>query len=489
MDDPKEVERLRARVAELETHLETRGDSPPPPGKARRSVWWAVSAAILITVACVLAPLSVTSVWASNILSDTDQYVETVAPLADDPAVQDAIANEVTTAIFTNLDVEAVTTDALEAIAAQPDIPPRVAAALPGLAVPIVNGVESFTRDQVETLLASPRFATLWAEVNRIAHDQVVTLLEGNEGGAVSAQGDTITLNLAPIVAAVQDRLVARGFDLAANIPTVDRTFVLVQSDAIADAQGFYSLLNTLGIWLPVAVLVLFVAGVVLARDRRRALIKGSLGLAGAMILLGVILALGRMWYVDTTPANILTETAAGNVFDTMVRFLRTGIRAVGVLALVVAIGAFLAGPSAAAVKTRATLERSIGSAREGAEGAGWETGRVGTWTYAHKRALQVTAAIAGGLVLIFWTQPSGWVVLWIALAVVLALAVIEFLAQPPAAVAPSAPAGVPTAAAAEAAAPELPRQMARTPTESTTGSTTGSTAEPPAEVGGPKDR
>lgn len=485
MDDPKEVERLRARVAELETHLATKGDSPPPPGKARRSVWWAVSAAILITVACVLAPLSVTSVWASNVLSDTDQYVETVAPLADDPAVQDAIANEVTTAIFTNLDVEAVTTDALETIAAQPDIPPRVAAALPGLAVPIVNGVESFTRDQVETLLASPQFATLWAEVNRIAHDQVVTLLEGNEGGAVSAQGDTITLNLAPIVAAVQDRLVARGFDLAANIPTVDRTFVLVQSDAIADAQGFYSLLNTLGVWLPVAVLVLFVAGVVLARDRRRALIKGSLGLAGAMILLGVILALGRMWYVDTTPADILTETAAGNVFDTMVRFLRTGIRAVGVLALVVAIGAFLAGPSAAAVKTRATLERSIGSAREGAEGAGWETGRVGTWTYAHKRALQVTAAIAGGLVLIFWTQPSGWVVLWIALAVVLALAVIEFLAQPPAAVAPSATAGVPIAATAEAAAPELPRQMARTPTESTT----GSTAEPPAEVGGPKDR
>ncbi len=486
MNDPNEVERLRARVAELETHLSKKDDPARPREPARRSVWWAVSAAILITVACVLAPLSVTSVWASNVLSDTDQYVETVAPLADDPAVQDAIANEVTTAIFTNLDVEAVTTEALETFAAQPDVPPRVAAALPGLAVPIVNGVESFTRDQVETLLASPQFATLWAEVNRIAHDQVVTLLEGNEGGAVSAQGDTITLNLGPIVAAVQDRLVERGFDLAANIPTIDRTFVLVQSDAIADAQGFYSLLNTLGLWLPIAVLVLFVAGVVLARDRRRALIKGSLGLAGAMILLGVVLALGRMWYVDTTPADILNEAAAGSVFDTMVRFLRTAIRAVGVLALVVAIGAFLAGPSSAAVKTRATLERSIGSAREGAEGAGWQTGRVGTWTYAHKRALQVTAAITGGLLLIFWTQPSGWVVLGIALAVVLALAVIEFLAQPPvaAATAAQAPSTAP-GAPATAEAPEVPRQMPRTTAESTA----ESKAEPPAEVGGSKDR
>ena len=479
MNEPNEVERLRARVAELESHLDTRDDRPGPPGgTGRRSVWWGVSAAILVTLACVLAQLSVASVWASNILSDTDQYVETVAPLADDPAVQNAIANEVTAAIFEDLDVEAVTTQALETIASQPDVPPRVADALPGLAAPITNGVESFTRDQVETILASPQFATLWAEVNRIAHDQVVTLLEGNEGGAVSAQGDTITLNLAPIVAAVQDRLVDRGFDLAANIPTVDRSFVLVQSDAIADAQGFYSLLNTLGVWLPIAALALFVAGVVLARDRRRALIKGSLGLAGAMILLGVALALGRMWYVGTTPANILTETAAGNVFDTMVRFLRTGIRAVGVLALVVAIGAFLAGPSTAAVKTRATLERGIGSAREGAEGAGWETGRVGTWTYAHKRALQVTAAIVGGLVLIFWTQPSGWVVLWIAVAVVLALAVIEFLAQPPA---PAIPAATEAAEAegAPAAEAQLPRQMPRTPAETPT-------AEK-ADVGGPK--
>lgn len=486
MNDTPEVERLRARVSELESHLEAKGGSSAvPPDRGRRSVWWGVSAAVLITVACLLAPLSVASVWASSVLSDTDRYVETVAPLAEDPAVQAAVADDVTAAIFTNLDIEGVTTEALETIAAQENIPPRVADALPGLAVPITNGVESFTRDQVDALLASPQFAQLWEEVNRLAHEQVVTLLEGNEGGAVSAQGDTITLNLAPIVAAVQDRLVARGFDLAANIPTVDRTFVLAQSDAIADAQGFYSTLNTLGAWLPAIALVLFVIGVVLARDRRRALLKGALGLAGAMIALGVVLALARMWYVDTTPANVLTEAAAGNVFDTVVRFLRTGLRAVAVLALVVALAAFLTGPSTAAVKTRASLERGIGSAREGAETAGWDTGRFGTWTYAHKQALRIGAVILGGLVLMFWTQPTAWVVVGVALAVVLVLALIEFLGQPPAAVAAPATAAAPTAGTAEAAAPELPRQMPRTPT----GSTPGSTTEPPAEVGGSKDR
>ena len=260
----------------------------------------------------------------------------------------------------------------------------------------------------------------------------MVKLLEGNQGGAVSAQEDQITLNLGPIVAAVKQRLVDRGFGLASNIPEIDRTFVIAQSDAISQAQGFYSTLNTLGVWLPVITLVLFVAGVLLARDRRRALVKGALGIAAAMVVLGVALTLTRMYYVDTTPADILTPEAAGGVFDTMVRFLRTSLRALGVAALVVALAAFLAGPSAAALKTRAAFEHGIGSARGGAENLGWNAGPVGVWLFAHRRALQIATPMGGGLVLMFWAQPTGWVVFWIAVAVVLVLALIQFLSTPP---------------------------------------------------------
>ena len=470
MNDANEVDRLRARVAELEGQLATAEAAPTPARREhpRHSVWWAVSSAILITIACVLAPLSVASVWASTQLSDTDAYVETVAPLADDPAVQAAIANEITTVVFDNIDVEGLTTDALDTLAAQPNVPPRVADALPALAVPITNGVQSFTRTQVKNFVQSPQFAQLWDQVNRIAHNQVDKLLSGEQGGAVSAQGNTITLNLGPVIDQVKNRLVDRGFTLASNIPSVDKSFVLVQSDAIASAQGFYSTLNTLGVWLPIITLALFVVGVVLARDRRRALLKGALGFTAAMVFLGVVLAIARSWYAGTTPADILTEQAAGNVFDTLVRFLRTGLRAVAVLGLVVALAAFLTGPSTAAVKTRATLEGGIGSMREGAETAGWNTGRLGTWTFTHRRALQVTTVILGGLVLMFWAQPTGWVVVGIALAVVLLLGIIEFLATPPAArPAPVAAGEAPTGPVTEeAAAPTLPRQVPRTPSE-----------------------
>jgi hypothetical protein len=182
------------------------------------------------------------------------------------------------------------------------------------------------------------------------------------------------------------------------------------------------------------------------------------------MLVLGVALALARTWYVGTTPANILNEQAAGDVFDTLVRFMRTGLRMVAVVGLVVALGAFLSGPSTMAVKTRATFEGGLGAMRGSAESAGWHTRRFGTWVFRYKRALQAALAILGGLVLVFWSRPTGWVVLGIALAVVLLLAVIEFLATPPtrAAAAPAAPGPESVGAAAEEAA-LVPAQKQRT--------------------------
>ena len=201
----------------------------------------------------------------------------------------------------------------------------------------------------------------------------MLRLLRGDQGGAVSAQGDTITLNLGPIIEEVSNQMVDAGFSLAGNIPTVDREFTLVQSEAVTKAQTGYRLLDTLGTWLPFVSLGLIAAGVLLARDRWRALVRGALGVTMAMVLLGVALAIARTAYVNTTPADILTPEAAGDVFDTLVRFLRTALRAVAVLGLVVAAAAFLSGHSPQAVRARGGLERGIARLRRRGEQA---TGR-----------------------------------------------------------------------------------------------------------------
>jgi hypothetical protein len=337
----------------------------------------------------------------------------------------------VTQAILDNLDVVGVTQAALDALASRPNMPPAAAAAIPGLQGALVSGVENFIHDQVAKVISSPQFAQVWDAVNRDAHSQVVRLLSGDTGSAVTAQGDQVTLSLAPIIEKVKAALVAHGFTFANAIPTVDRSFVLMQSSSVTHAQTAFQFLDGIGIWLPIIAIALLVGGILLARDKRAALLRSGLGLAGAMILLGVALAVGRTWYVNTTPGNVLTSSAAGGVFDTLVRFLRTSLRAVGVLGLVLAFVAYVSGPSPSAERLRRGFTGGIGSLRGSAESAGWNTGRVGTWTYAHRTALRIASAVLGGLILMFWNQPTAWVVLFVGLFVLLLLAVIEFLGRP----------------------------------------------------------
>lgn len=444
MSEPDdEVRRLRERVAQLETELAAGRHPETPPPAARRGVWRAATSALLITLACLLAPLSATAVWASRQVSDTDRYLETVAPLAHDPAVQKTIADAVTNEILAAVNVQEITTQTLDAIAKQ-GLPPRIADNLQALSGPLTNGIEGFVRTQVNNLVASPQFATIWLEANRTAHASLVSLLEGEQGGALSAQNDTVTLNLAPIIAQVKERLVANGFGLADKIPVVNKSIVLVQSDSVTKAQGLYRFLNTLGVWLPIISLVLLALGVYIARDHRRALLRGALGFAGAMLALGVLLTLARVFYLNALPTDVISRDAGGAIFDTLVRYLRYSLRAVGVLALIVAAAAFFTGPSVSAVRTRAAFTKGLGSLRGSAESRGVSTGRVGLWTYAHKRLLLILSVVGGALVLTLWSRPTVSVVVVTAAVVLFAVLLIELIGRPPVAAdgpGPSAPA------------------------------------------------
>ena len=434
MDNSDEVEVLRARVHDLEEELAAGTATAPPTTPRPRSAWWAVSSAILLIFACMLSPVAVASVWARTQVSDTSAYVDTVAPLADDPAVQAAIANKVTTVVLDQIDVQKVTSQALTSLSRISSLPPGVAASLPALAAPLTSGIDGFTRDQVNKAVASPQFATVWAQVNRIAHEQVLRLLQGKQGGALSANGNAITLNLGPIIAQVKDRMVASGFSLAQNIPVVNKSFTLVQSDQVRKVQSGYRLLNNLATWLPFLCLALFGGGILLARNRWRAVVRAALGLTASMLVLGVVLTIVRSAYVQSTPAGILTPEAAGHAFDILVRLLRTSLRSLAVLGLVVALAAHLSGSSPSAARSRAAFDRLVARTR-----GGQEAGPVGSWVSARRRTLRGVIVTAAGLVLVFWSHPTGWVVIWTAVIAALLIVALELVAGRPA---PSPPSG-----------------------------------------------
>ena len=141
-EERAELERLRNEVATLRTRVGAEeGGTATDRRVPARQRWRTIVATLLIVLGCVLAPLSVVAVWSSNQLTDTDRYVETVRPLADEPAIQNAIAGKITDEVFTYIDVEAITTQALEALGNQ-GLPPQLATQLQALSVPLANGIE-----------------------------------------------------------------------------------------------------------------------------------------------------------------------------------------------------------------------------------------------------------------------------------------------------------------------------------------------------------
>jgi hypothetical protein len=465
-DERAELERLRAEVADLRSQAAAApvvSDQivvPPPPRRPHRQRWRSVVATLLIVIACIMAPLAGVAVWSKNLITNTDRYVTTVAPLARDPAIQAAVADKITAEIFAHLDVAGLTNEAVDSLANR-GLPPRVATGLHALSEPLSDGVQTFVRDEVGKVVASDAFADAWVTANRSAHTALVAALTGQTGEGITIANDTVSINLGPFIQVVKQRLVDRGFELASRIPDINPSFTVLQSDAITKAQSAFSLLTAIGNWSPVVVLVLLALGVYVAKDHRRALVGAGLGLAGGMLALGVGILVLRALYLDARPAGVLTYDAGAAFYDTLVRFLRLGLRTVLVFGLVIALAGFLSGRSTTAVRARAGLSRGIAWLRGGAERAGFRTGPVGAWVYTYKRVLRIAVIAIAALVLVFWGQPTGKVIIGIALGVLVALAIIEFLGRPPSpapldTVEPESPAVVETTESSPAAADQL---------------------------------
>ena len=441
VDERAELARLRAEVAELRSQVSVtppvdQAMVPPASPRPRRQRWRSVVATLLIVTGCILAPLSVVAVWTKNLVTDTDRYVTTVAPLARDPAIQNAVANKITAEIFSYLDVAALTNEAVDALSTR-GLPPRVTTGLHALSGPLSDGVQSFVRTQVGNVVASDAFADAWVTANRSAHQALVAALTGQTGEGITIANNTVSINLGPFIQVVKQRLVERGFDLASRIPDVNPSFTILQSEVIGKAQGAFSLLNAIGNWLPLIVLILLALGVYVAKGHRRALVGAGLGLAVGMVALAVGILLFRTIYLNALPLGVFDREAAAAFFDTLVRFLRLGLRTVLVFGLIIALAGFFTGRSVTAVRARAGLKSGIGWLRGGAESAGFRTGPVGAWVYTYKRVLWIAAIAIAALVLVFWDQPTGKVIVGITLAVLVVLVIIEFLGRPPSPIAP----------------------------------------------------
>ena len=214
--EPTELARLR------EENVELRDKLAAPRRHRVRHTFRAIAAVVLITLGCVLAPLSVVAVWSSNEISNTDRYVANMAPLINDPAIQRALTDRLTTEITTRLNVQGLTQQAATALTDRGLT--RVGNLLNSFAAPLSGAVAGFIHTQIAKIVASPQIANLWTQLNRTAHAALVKVFSGQGGGAVTVSNNgQVTIDLGPFIKVIQTDLDKR-FPIIDNIPPVHPT-------------------------------------------------------------------------------------------------------------------------------------------------------------------------------------------------------------------------------------------------------------------------
>ena len=375
-----------------------------------------------------LAPVSVLAVWSGEQVSDTGRYVANVAPLIQNPAIREALAGKITNEITSHIDVTSLADQAASTLSAKGLS--RVGALLKTFAPSIAGAVAGFIHSQVLKIVSSQQFAQAWVKANTLVHAELVKALSGQGGGAISVSNGQVTIGLGPFITTIKQDLSARGFTVVNSLPAINPTFTLFSAKYLVRAQTAYRYINDLKIVLPILTLLLLGAGIYVARSHRRALIGAGLGFAASMLVLGAGLAIFRGIYLGSVPDSLPADAAAA-LFDTLVRFIREALRALLVLGLIVAAGAFLTGPSVTAVRTRHALTSGIAWIRQSGERAGLRTGPVGTWTYQHRKGLRIGAVALAALLFVFWGHPTGLVVILITVLLLVVLGLIELIGRP----------------------------------------------------------
>jgi hypothetical protein len=330
----------------------------------------------------------------------------------------------VTNTIFVYVDVRGLADEAVDALAGQ-GLPTRLADRLHGLTGPLANSVYDFVHGRIAELFATEQFAKAWEQVVREAHEQANGVLSG-ANSAITIRGDQVVLDLAPFIEIAKRQLVDLGLTVVDDVPDVHPTIAIAAANRLVRARAAYVTLDRLATWLPWVVLVLLALGVYVARDHRRAVVWSGFGFAAGMLALAVGLVITRAMLVDSVPVRSAAPVAAS--YDIVVRFLRDGLRMLFVLGLVVALGAFLAGPSVTAVRIRGGVVRLLTWLRAR---TGLRSGPVGAWVHSYRAPLRASAVVLAVFVYVFLDRPSGVVVLLIAVLLAVCLAVIQFLDHP----------------------------------------------------------
>jgi hypothetical protein len=286
------------------------------------------------------------TVWVKRQALDTDAWVETSSNLLEDDDVRMALSVYIVDELYASADPQAVLEE-------------RLPTNLQGLAGPIAGALRQPAVEGVDRFLQRPRVQDVWETANRVAHQELIAVLEDDTRGNITTGGGVVTLNLRTLVVNIGTEL-GFGEELDARLPADVGQIVILESDQLEAAQNGVKAIKWLS-WLVILIAFACFAGAVWLAPGRRSMLRNvgaSLLLAGILLL--VIRRLVGNYIVDALASGESVRDAVGSTWIIGTSLLAEVAWALIIYGVVILIGTWLAGPMRYATRARGAIAPTL---------------------------------------------------------------------------------------------------------------------------------
>lgn len=383
-------------------------ETQAPQRNARSGPRWRTYLALAFTVLFAISLVAANhAAWLVTTVLDTETFVDALAPIPKDPDVARALGQGIADSLLDSAEVGEKIADGL------PD-------GLAFLAVPVAQGLSDLIARIATDIVQSDAFSAIWERTLTLTHRIAMLFVRGVDSEVISSEDGVVTLDLTDAATPVFEQLDNLGFDLLDGT-TPDLTIELFEVDNQGVIQSIVRLVNSIR-WFVLALTVVLLGAVyATAVDRKRATLWVGTAVSAAMLfsIIDIRYLQSAVTSGITDPVQLSgVEAALDIVFS---RFVLQSWIVFG-LGLFIALGGWLTGSSERAVSVRNTI-----TGESGEESA---PSKFALTVSTHKRLLEWGAIIVVGLVLLVAPPVSIGLVVFVIAALVVFVAVVEFIAS-----------------------------------------------------------
>ncbi len=375
-----------------------------PRARTFRLPKWAFG--VLVVVTSITVGVATTSTWLHQTTTDTDKFVDRVAPVASDPAVEAALGTWAAAELREVVDLEGFFEDVL---------PDKGQILAPVLA----NAVQGFLAEEATKVFASDAFDQVWETALTRAHKAAMKVLRGG-GDNVSVENGKVVLHLTPllnqVLTSVEQRI-SGLFGKDVDLPEIDpdappseavTTLETALGKSLPDDFGEIEVFDSeqLGtmqlaleyfdrgvVVLLVLAVVLLALTIALAPDRRKGVLYLAVGIAVVTVVQRRLTFAGERELLDQFKVEQNRDAANAIIDQIFSSYL--GITATILTVCVVAwLVAFLAGPGRLPVALRRSVTKVGVTTADAADDV--------TWLRDHVGLLRIGVLVAAGLLILF---------------------------------------------------------------------------------------